>query len=1032
MPSSSSESRPDHPRKLRRKEMRTPRDAVGGRKHTHEISGSYRASGTQLPVSPKLDILSQDELRKRLYKTFKDRGILDSLKIQLRNQLIHELMHPVMSGKLKPQSIPVEGSALLIGASNSLVADHLLRCGYEYSLSVFFPESGLTKEKILTMQDLLQLIKINPASCLYKSLISRSEQENQKGFLMQFLKELAEYHQTKDSCDVETQTSLPFPNKDSLAEKLQLIDDQFADACTQYPKLESLERKLNEYKRETEQQLRAEMVHKLKYFKDTELAKVRMEEKRKYEKELAEFRNEFDKIYQAKSEALICREKNTLERIQKHQEIETKEIYAQRQVLLKDIDMLRSRESELKQKIEAFEMTQKLQEDKNKTVEDALRRRELNIKILEDTYDQKLKNELLKYQLELKDDYIARTNQLMENERKNKEKSMHLEEELKVINSKKQDLIQSVNQAKELELEIESLRTQCLAITKQNQLLSEKIKEMSDYSYMKEEKVELQAQNKFLKQQLEESRKENMLLLNRMAQPPPELVIFQKELKKAESAIQLEQKEFESCKQALEKRLQSEIEYSSQLKAQIVDYDTSVKRLTTQIADLKLQLKQTQTALQNEVYRNPKPSLLDPSVSGLLSGRTGSFDSELCGDFLKNPLAQDKALAMAVVSRITTHANGSSPDSDTEFVANTKARVRELEQEAERLEKAFRNYHRRVALNPSTSPPRAKSPPPLHMLGLPRNATLSSSERHLFVEDRLDPDARLEGILRENKSKALDMPTGSLALQPRRTSSLKCLSSTPTPKTKGSQESEIYLEGLARSHLAAPEACPDPTPQPSPTESTHSLSSPAEPKQCLSPNPAELQDRSGLSNVEKLTSKDNEELESSFAYAGNMPRLFEVDELLPAGDMPPMETLSAAMPASYHYPDVEQKQSGTLKEEESIWEQLAKERRQKEERRLSEQQEAFEKEQRELEKLDQERRIIEESLKIEMEKELETSVQEMKDKSDRGENALEKYMKIIQEQRDQDSTDKSSNKITGKESSLVDVLPASDKDESTR
>lgn len=41
--------------------------------------------------------------------------------------------------------------------------------------------------------------------------------------------------------------------------------------------------------------------------------------------------------------------------------------------------------------------------------------------------------------------------------------------------------------------------------------------------------------------------------------------------------------------------------------------------------------------------------------------------------------------------------------------------------------------------------------------------------------------------------------------------------------------------------------------------------------------------------------------------------------------------------------------------------------------------------------------MIEESLKIEMEKELEASIQEMKDKSACAENPLEKYMKIIQQ-----------------------------------
>lgn len=39
-----------------------------------------------------------------------------------------------------------------------------------------------------------------------------------------------------------------------------------------------------------------------------------------------------------------------------HTQMETKEIYAQRQLLLKDIDLLRGREAELKQRIEAFEL----------------------------------------------------------------------------------------------------------------------------------------------------------------------------------------------------------------------------------------------------------------------------------------------------------------------------------------------------------------------------------------------------------------------------------------------------------------------------------------------------------------------------------------------------------------------------------------------------------------------------------------------------------------------------------------------------
>ncbi|XP_017364310.1 oral-facial-digital syndrome 1 protein isoform X1 [Cebus imitator] len=992
-----------------------------------------RKLSNMLPVA---DVLSQDELRKKLYQTFKDRGILDTLKTQLRNQLIHELMHPVLSGELQPRSISVEGSSLLIGASNSLVADHLQRCGYEYSLSVFFPESGLAKEKIFTMQDLLQLIKINPTSSLYKSLVSGPDKDNQKGFLMHFLKELAEYHQTKEGCNMETQTSSTF-SRDSLAEKLQLIDDQFADAYPQRVKFESLEIKLNEYKREMEEQLRAEMCQKLKIFKDTEIAKIKMEAKKKYEKELSMFQNDFEKACQAKSEALILREKSTIERIQKHQEIETKEIYAQRQLLLKDMDLLRGREAELKQRVEAFELNQKLQEEKHKSVTEALRRREQNIKSFEETYDQKLKNELLKYQLELKDDYIIRTNQLIEDERKNKEKAAHLQEELIAINSKKEELSQSVNRMKELELELESVKAQSLAITKQNHMLNEKVKEMSDYSLLKEEKLELLAQNKLLKQQLEESRNENLRLLNRLAQPAPELAVFQKELWKAEKAIAVEHEEFESRRQALHKQLQEEIEHSTQLKAQILGYKASVKRLTTQVADLKLQLKQTQTTLENEVYCNPKQSVIDRSVSGLINGNMVPCIGELSGDFLNNPFKQENILAGMVASGITNYADagveGSSPDSELEFVANAKARVKELQQEAERLEKAFRSYHRRVIKNSAKSPLPAKSLPSLHLLEPFRNTTFSSPERHIFAEDGVVSEQPQVGTFKEERNDILEALTGSAASGLRRGTSSRRLSSTPLPKAKRSLESEMYLEGLGRSHIASPSPCPDRMTLPSPTESRHSLSiapffSPPEQKAGPYQRQTELQDKSEFSDVDKLAFKDNEDSESSFEYAGNVPRQFEMDGLSPAGDMPPVGTAAAAEPLSYQHPSVDQKQIDE-KEEEKIWEQQVKERRQREERRQSNLQEILERGRRELEKLDQERRVIEESVKIEMENELEMSNQEMKDKSAHSENPLEKYMKIIQQEKDQEMADKSSKKMV-QEGSPVDTLQSSDKVES--
>uniref|UniRef100_A0A674GCN3 OFD1 centriole and centriolar satellite protein n=1 Tax=Taeniopygia guttata TaxID=59729 RepID=A0A674GCN3_TAEGU len=726
-------------------------------------------------ASVERETLSQEELRKRLYQTFKSRGVLDTLKTQLRNQLIHELMHPILSGELQPQMVPSEDSSLLITASNSLVADHLERCGYEYSLSVFFPESGLEKKKLWTVQDLLQLIRINPESSLYKSLV-------------------------KETHNIETQTTSVPPYRESLAEKLQLIDEQFAGSYPLHQKYESLEVKLNEYRKEIEKQLQEEMHQKLEHFKEVEIAKIKMEEKVQTQKEISELRHELEKTHQAKSEALISREKNAIERLQRQQEIEAKEVYAQRQSLLKDIEAVRTREAELKQRMEAFEITQKVREEKNKAIEDALRRREVAVKNIEETYDQKLKTELLKYQLELKEEHIARTNKVTEDEKKNKEKAMFLQEEAIAVNSKKEELKQAVSRTKELELDLESVKAQVLLVNKQNQLLTEKLKEVSDYPLLKEEKLELQVQNKLLRQQLDEARSENQHLRDKLSQPSAEYLACQVELRRVEHSKKLMLDEFESHKQMLEKQLQSEIERCAQLKAQLLDSEATVRKLNVQVEELKLQVKQTQAALENEVYRNPKPSLVDRSVLDFLGDRLVPHDIYVEGAFPRKPLLPEVGPASAVPGPgWQLRPRSASPDSDLECIAQARARVKELEKEAEYLEEAYRSYQHRVMLNAATSRTPRKMQPPV-ILQCPLSRHPLTTQQELLEDNPSCPHSPLSsprGEERIKRTEQVDIIKTSFT-PPHRGASSRRLSSTPISKPKKDLSNKKIPDGKSQ------------------------------------------------------------------------------------------------------------------------------------------------------------------------------------------------------------------------------------------
>uniref|UniRef100_A0A8D2J248 OFD1 centriole and centriolar satellite protein n=1 Tax=Varanus komodoensis TaxID=61221 RepID=A0A8D2J248_VARKO len=725
------------------------------------------------------EALSQDELRKRLYQTFKNRGVLDALKTQLRNQLIHDLVKPVLSVETQPQAISSECSSLIIGASNSLVADHLRRCGYEYSLSIFYPESGLEKDKELTLQDLLQLIRINPRTDLYKTLVSASGKDNTKGTITVYRKKL----------DYGTLLFIFY-----IADKLQLIDEQFADMYPKHHISESFQVKLAEFKKEIEQQLQTEMSQKLQHFREIEIAKIKMDERTQSQKEISELRREFEKAYQAKSEALNSRERNAIERLRKQQEIDAKEIYLQRQNLLKDIETIRAREVELKQRTEAFEVAQKLQESKNKTVEDVLHCRELAVKNIEETYDQKLKNELLKYQLELKEEYLARTKKITEDEKKHKEKAMLLREETVSLNSKKQEFEQAISRKKELELEIDSIKAQVVMLSKENQLLLEKLKDVSDYSMLKEEKMELQVQNKLLKEQLEEAHRENLQLRDKLSQPSSEYVVLQAELKRIELARKLEHEESETHKQILEKQLQNEVDRCVELKSQLSNCENVIRKLNAQMEDLKLQLKQTQTALENEVYRNPKPSLVDRSVIDLIGDKTAPHDVYIDGAFLKKYPVANIGIENAASPNHHHHVlrSSTSPDSDLEFVANTKIRIKELEKEAAYLEEAYKNYQYRVTH--STAGP-AKT---AFSSALPSDLTVASRPRQY---DLCSPALPL--LCQKTKSYNWTPGNGDhlkdyLTPPPKTPSSFRRLSSTPVSKRKRNIRNKLFSEGFGQ------------------------------------------------------------------------------------------------------------------------------------------------------------------------------------------------------------------------------------------
>uniref|UniRef100_A0A8C1QW09 OFD1 centriole and centriolar satellite protein n=1 Tax=Cyprinus carpio TaxID=7962 RepID=A0A8C1QW09_CYPCA len=543
------------------------------------------------------------------------------------NQLIQELQPAAVRRG--------DAHSVLVTACNSVIIHHLRSVGCDYTLSVFLPECGMSKDKVLSARELLQLMKISPHTPFYKSLVIKLT------FLHLFT-ELTEHHVYRDCCDASTQSTSISAHKESLVEKLQLIDEEYEELRHRGDRWASVEDKLAEYRKEIQEQAQVELKAKLQHFMEVEIAKVKRDEKEASRRQILELRRDMERTFELKSEALMSREKNAIERLQRSQEIEEKEMYAQRQALLKEIESVRSREIELKQRMEAFDKSCKLHEEKVKTMDDLLRRRELSVKTMEDTFDQKLKSQLEKYQLELKEDYTKRTEKLTENEKRIKEETARLQKESAIINTKAEEHERSLSEVKRLMMELESSRAQAALLTQQNELLRERLENLSDYPALKRDAQELQTNISLLKQQLEEKHQENQRLRQELSAPSKEQLALQAELRRLETARRLDEEDFETQKNVLHTQLQHEVQQCVLLKAQLMECEERVKWMNTHTEELQLQLQQTQQA----------------------------------GPALRGPWPAER---------------------DSELVSSALARIRELEQEAERLEEAYRSHQHRAA-----------------------------------------------------------------------------------------------------------------------------------------------------------------------------------------------------------------------------------------------------------------------------------------------------------------------------------------------
>jgi hypothetical protein len=100
------------------------------------------------------------ELKRTLYESMKNSGVLGSLKSQLRSKLYDQLKIKQDQQKAAPELTKLSRNQLSFKVAVSLVADLMKKSDMPYAMSVFLPECGLQHE-ILNKEELKEILALN-------------------------------------------------------------------------------------------------------------------------------------------------------------------------------------------------------------------------------------------------------------------------------------------------------------------------------------------------------------------------------------------------------------------------------------------------------------------------------------------------------------------------------------------------------------------------------------------------------------------------------------------------------------------------------------------------------------------------------------------------------------------------------------------------------------------------------------------------------------------------------------------------------
>ncbi|XP_065186419.1 uncharacterized protein LOC135817216 [Sycon ciliatum] len=696
---------------------------------------------------------SEADLREQLFESFKDKGVVRSLKSQLRNRLASDLLstatqaaataaqgtavHPTSrrsrhhgaAASSSADSAAADQTPLNQKLSDALLREHLEAGAYDYTLSVFMAECGQRYEQFLALSDVRKLLGLpdgkTRSRSARKASKSKSGSSQAKDCLGELIESALQRHATQRSSQA-TQTE-EAPRKQ--------LEERMADLEVSFNRRQSLlesgaEEQMLSFQNKCRQQCQEELRRYKSQFAATELAKMQLEERKRYDDKLKAMRQEYEQQHRNKMQSMHIQEQEASLMVKKKQQELEGELYQQRQALLEQIEHLRKKEAGVERESASNEQKLQSQLTSVERERDQLSRDQLRCKQESETFQQRVQAEVQRSQLRFEQELQEKTVRLELVQGTLKERDEELSRRGKTFEKLSSELSSARERLLETQDKLHSAVENHHLTVQQRDNLQAQFTEVKDYGMLKEQvpllQRELESANQraadardALRQQQKGHQSIVKELSTKLSLSSPEVALLKDELQHAKDENQRQAIIAKETQQMLMQRLQHEAERSGEAARQIQELQIREKVLQLEIEDLKKLLSQAESAMA-------RPNFADTRFRGSsyahksLAQPYGNNTSETSGDdsaawvrshrksahkhaSMSKPSVQQATLTTvpkhvprAEVSDVNDDLSVSDHWSLHRDSVSHHQYFRQLEREAEELEQSYKEFERRL------------------------------------------------------------------------------------------------------------------------------------------------------------------------------------------------------------------------------------------------------------------------------------------------------------------------------------------------